>query len=58
MAFVAILDSEAVHVLATWDRTAARWAVVNRLGIVDHHLDRASTDVDDIATVTAGTSAR
>jgi hypothetical protein len=81
MARVAILDSEAVHVLATkgsnkrwrmtslfdfdisrrtdadvavvpstvrveagWDRTAPQWAVINRLGIVDHHLDRTSTD--------------
>lgn len=79
---VAILDSEAVHVLATvgsnkrrkvfaafdfdlarrtrtdiaivpstvrveagWDRRVARWAKVNRLGIVDHHLDPRSTDV-------------
>lgn len=82
MAVLTILDTEAVHVLATrgsnkqrrmaalvkfgrtgrpsadlavvpstvrveagWDRTAPRWAAINRLGIVDHHLDRESTDV-------------
>lgn len=131
MGLVAVLDSEAVHVLATrgsnkrrrltshfdfdnarrvssvvavvpstvrveagWDRTAPQWAAINRLGIVDHHLDRATadvaarlrvehgvspadahigaiahgqgddrvvvitSDVEDIATVTAGTGAR
>lgn len=90
---VAVVPST-VRVEAGWDRTAPRWAAINRLGIRDHHLDRRSTDVaarlraehgvspadahigaiahgagedrvvvitsdpDDIATVTAGTTAR
>lgn len=34
-----------VRLEAGWDRTSPRWAGVNRLGIVDHHLDGQSTDV-------------
>jgi predicted nucleic acid-binding protein len=41
---VAVVPST-VRVEAGWDRTAPRWAAINRLGIVDHHLDRESTDV-------------
>lgn len=33
-----------VRVEAGWDRTSPRWAAANRLGVVDHHLDRQSTD--------------
>lgn len=41
---VAVVPST-VRVEAGWDRTAARWAGINRLRIVDHHLDRTTTDV-------------
>ncbi len=33
-----------VRVESGWDRTAPRWAVINRLRIVDHHLDQRTTD--------------
>jgi predicted nucleic acid-binding protein len=91
---VLLVVPSTVRVEAGWDRTAPRWAGINRLRIVDHHLDGSSTDtaarlraehgvspadahigavaaeagddhvvvvtsdVDDIATVTAGTGAR
>jgi predicted nucleic acid-binding protein len=42
---VLLVVPSTVRVEAGWDRTAPRWARVNRLRIVDHHLDRASTDV-------------
>jgi predicted nucleic acid-binding protein len=35
----------AVRVEAGWDRTAAAWAFINRLGIVDVPLDISHTDV-------------
>lgn len=34
-----------VRVEAGWDRTEQRWAALNRLRVLDHHLDRPSTDV-------------
>ncbi len=42
---VLLVVPSTVRVEAGWDRTAARWAGVNRLGIVDHHLDQTSTDI-------------
>lgn len=33
-----------VRVEAGWDRTGPRWAGINRLRVLDHHLDRTSTD--------------
>lgn len=41
---VLLVVPSTVRVEAGWDRTATRWAGINRLRIVDHHLDGSSTD--------------